>query len=76
MFPVQALPPSIGAPAGAPACLQAAEIGGIRAILVHAISESAKRFYERHGFITSPVDQLTVMITLAEAVKSLEDQSG
>jgi len=31
--------------------LQAAELGGIRAILVHAISAEAKRFYERHGFL-------------------------
>jgi GNAT superfamily N-acetyltransferase len=29
--------------------LQAAEIAGIRAILVHAISERAKRFYEKWG---------------------------
>jgi len=41
---------------------QAAEIAGIRAILVHAISEEAKRFYEKHGFVASPVDPLTVMI--------------
>jgi len=47
--------------------VQAAEIAGIRAILVHAISENAKRFYERHGFVTSPADPLTVMITVAEA---------
>ncbi|WP_447603185.1 GNAT family N-acetyltransferase [Nitrospira sp. Nam80] len=47
--------------------LQAADIAGIRAILVHAISEAARRFYESHGFISSPVDPLTVMITLAEA---------
>ena len=47
--------------------LQAADIAGIRAILVHAISEAAKRFYEGHGFISSPVDPLTVMITVAEA---------
>lgn len=52
--------------------VQAAEIGGIRAILVHAISESAKRFYERYGFVASPIDPLTVMITVDEAVKSLE----
>jgi GNAT superfamily N-acetyltransferase len=49
--------------------VQAAEIAGIRAILVHAISEAAKRFYEGYGFIGSPVDPLTVMITIAEAVK-------
>jgi len=51
--------------------VQAAEIGGIRAILVHAISEAAKRFYESYGFVASPVDPLTVMITVAEAVKIL-----
>ncbi len=49
--------------------VQAAEIAGIRAILVHAISEEAKRFYESRGFVASPVDPLTVMIAVAEAVK-------
>jgi GNAT superfamily N-acetyltransferase len=51
--------------------LQAAEIGGIRAILVHAISEDAKRFYERYGFRDSPVDPMTLMITVADAEKAL-----
>jgi GNAT superfamily N-acetyltransferase len=51
--------------------LQAAKIGGIRAILVHAISEEAKRFYGRYGFRASPVDPLTLMITVAEAEKAL-----
>src|SRR3984893_18549905 len=51
--------------------LQAAEIGGIRAILVHAISEEAKRFYERNGFSVSPVDPMTLMITVADAEKAL-----
>jgi GNAT superfamily N-acetyltransferase len=45
----------------------AAEIVGIRAILVHAISETTKAFYEKYGFVPSPVDPLTVMITVAEA---------
>ena len=49
--------------------VQAADIAGIRAILVHAISEEAKRFYESRGFVASPVDPLTVMIAVAEAVK-------
>src|SRR5215469_4854945 len=35
--------------------LQAAEIAGIRAVLVHAISERAQQFYLRAGFIPSPV---------------------
>jgi ribosomal protein S18 acetylase RimI-like enzyme len=51
--------------------VQAAEIAGIRVILVHTISEAAKRFYEGYGFVASPVDPLTVMITMAEAVKIL-----
>jgi len=51
--------------------VQAAEIAGIRAILVHAKTEGARRFYERYGFVASPVEPLTVMITVAEAVKIL-----
>jgi GNAT superfamily N-acetyltransferase len=47
--------------------IQASEIAGIRAILVHAISEDAKRFYMRHGFLESPVAPLTLMVTLADA---------
>jgi len=51
--------------------IQAAEIAGIRAILVHAISERAKHFYEKWGFIPSPVEPMTLMITLAEAQKAI-----
>src|SRR5208283_1121936 len=55
--------------------VQAAEIAGIRAVLVHAISERAKRFYEECGFIPSPVDPMTLMVTVREAVKILADKS-
>jgi hypothetical protein len=51
--------------------LQAAEIAGVRAILVHAISERARKFYEDCGFIASPMDPMTLMITVAEAAKAL-----
>jgi GNAT superfamily N-acetyltransferase len=54
--------------------LQAAEIAGIRAILVHAISERAKRFYEKWGFVVSPVEPMTLMITVAEARKAMQDK--
>ena len=54
--------------------LQAAGFGGIRAILVHAISEEAKRFYERQGFVASPVDPMTPMITVADAEKALRSR--
>ena len=35
---------------------------GIRAILVHAISEDAKRFYLSYGFQVSPIDPMTLML--------------
>jgi predicted N-acetyltransferase YhbS len=38
--------------------LQAADIAGIRAILVHAKDEAARSFYERSGFLPSPIDPL------------------
>ena len=50
---------------------KAAEIAGVRVILVHAVSREAKRFYENHGFVESPVDPMTVMITVAEALKNV-----
>ena len=51
--------------------LQAADIAGIRAILVHAISEDARKFYERSGFSVSPVDPMTLMITIPDAAKAI-----
>jgi GNAT superfamily N-acetyltransferase len=51
--------------------VQAAEIVGVRAILVDAIDEDAKRFYERHGFRVSPIDALMLMITMADAARAL-----
>ncbi|MBX3328243.1 MAG: GNAT family N-acetyltransferase [Nitrospira sp.] len=54
--------------------VQASEIAGIRAILVHALSEIAKGFYEQHGFVASPVDPLSLMITVAEAKRMLSEK--
>lgn len=56
--------------------LGAAEAAGIRAILLHAISEDAKRFYIQHGFAASPVDPMTMMITLADVEKALVGQAS
>jgi GNAT superfamily N-acetyltransferase len=51
--------------------LQASEIVGIRAILVHALDEAAKQFYvERCGFMPSPIHPLTLMVLLADVKKS------
>ena len=54
--------------------LQAAEIAGIRALLVHAISEDARRFYERHGFQPSPIDRMTLLLALTDATAALSDR--
>ena len=51
--------------------VSASEIAGIRAVLLHAITDDAKRFYERAGFYQCPVDPMTMMISLAEVEKSL-----
>ena len=51
--------------------LQAAQIAGIRAILVHAISEDAKLFHERCGFRVSPTDPMTLMVTVTDVAKSI-----
>jgi GNAT superfamily N-acetyltransferase len=49
----------------------AAETVGVRAILVHATSEEAKTFYEKHGFRPSLVEPMTLMITIEEAQRML-----
>lgn len=43
---------------------QAASILGIRGILVHAISDEAKAFYERYGFKASPNNPMTLVLSL------------
>ena len=37
---------------------------GIRALLVHAISEEARNFYLGYGFQVSPVDRMTLMLSV------------
>jgi GNAT superfamily N-acetyltransferase len=44
--------------------IQAADTIGIRGIIVHAISEEAKNFYLGLGFSLSPLEPMTLMITL------------
>jgi predicted N-acetyltransferase YhbS len=44
---------------------------GIKAMLVHAISEEAKNFYLHHGFVESPTNNMTLMITIKDALAHL-----
>lgn len=46
--------------------LAAAEIAGIAALVTHALSDDARRFYEHHGFTPSPIHPRTLMITMRE----------
>jgi hypothetical protein len=38
--------------------------GGICTLLVHALNEQAKAFYLGHGFIESPIEPMTLMISV------------
>ena len=54
--------------------LNAASIAGIRAVLLHSMSDDTKRFYENAGFSASPVDPMTMMIALADVGKALGER--
>lgn len=43
--------------------VQAADIGGLRAMLTHAKDEDAKGFYEKYGFESSPSDEFHLMLS-------------
>jgi len=52
--------------------LQAAEIAGIRVLLVDSLDEDAAAFYRNIGFVESPIDPLVLMLPLATARSALE----
>jgi GNAT superfamily N-acetyltransferase len=43
---------------------------GVFALLVHALSDSAKQFYLSRGFVVSPLQPMTLMVTL-ETVRAI-----
>ena len=51
--------------------MQAAEIAGLRAMLVHAKDDSAKRFYKKFGFEESPIDAYHLFLRLSDILASL-----
>ena len=51
--------------------LQAADIAGLRAVIVHAKDAAAKAFYEKFGFQPSPVGELHLMLLLKDVRKTL-----
>ena len=49
------------------AMLRAVNVGGnagVFAVLVHALSEQAKQFYVSRGFVESPMQPMTLLMTL------------
>lgn len=51
--------------------LSIADNVGIRGLLVHAISEKAKRFYQNYGFQESKIDPMTLMFSIKNIKKHL-----
>lgn len=52
--------------------LAASEAIGVRAMLVHAIDDEARRFYLRHGFEPSPTDERHLMILIKDIAAALD----
>lgn len=52
--------------------VRAADLAGIRAVMVHALSEEAKAFYLRAGFVESPHQAMTLFLTLQEIRTTLQ----
>ena len=50
---------------------QAAEIAGLRAVMVHAKDDAARRFYEKHDFVSSPLDVYHLFLTLTDLKTNL-----
>ncbi|MDG4885476.1 GNAT family N-acetyltransferase [Mesorhizobium sp. WSM4884] len=51
-------------------CLAVSDIAGVRAVVTHAIDDEAMGFYQRHGFIASPLGE-RVMLMPIETVQAL-----
>jgi GNAT superfamily N-acetyltransferase len=52
----------------------AADAIGIQGIVVHAISEQANRFYLSLGFDPSPLEQMTLIVSLADLRAALAEE--
>ncbi len=55
--------------------VQAADIAGIRAFVVHAKDEEARSFYQRFDFVPSPTDPLHLFVLLKDVRRIVEKSS-
>jgi len=54
--------------------LAASEIAGVRAVVAHAIDDDAVHFYQRHGFVFSPLGERLILMPI-ETVRALFPES-
>lgn len=47
--------------------IQVSEIAGVKALLVHAISDQAVEFYKKWGFYSSPINSKTLFLSIHQA---------
>lgn len=52
--------------------LQAANIAGLRAIMVHAKDDNAKCFYQKFGFEPSPIEKMLLFLLIKDLKKIVE----
>jgi GNAT superfamily N-acetyltransferase len=51
--------------------LAVARTAGVRALLVHALHDEARRFYEYYGFQPSPTNALTLMLRIGQPTDAI-----
>jgi len=45
-------------------CIQVTPNAGVRALLVHALNDKARQFYEHYGFQAAPAHPMTLMLSI------------
>ena len=50
---------------------EAADIVGVRAVMVHAFDDDARRFYKHFNFDLSPIDPFPLMVLLKDIRKAI-----
>ena len=56
-------------------CHAASEIAGARGVVAHAIDDAAVQFYEKHGFVRSPLGERVMLIAIETISAIFEDGS-
>jgi len=54
--------------------IQVSDIAGVKALLVHSISDQAAEFYKKWGFQSSPVNPKTLFLSIRQAKSILETE--